>query len=145
MNRLGLCVVIIAAVSAISFPVGALMLRSAPSLNAIPTDTKESLAATGPALSPDGKPIRVISLSVTDRPGNIPPASTGPDMPAPIIADVASASETRPMAAAEGQVTPAVHPVAPIHLSSKRKAAVAKSTRAASATAKKLFVVSGLF
>jgi hypothetical protein len=145
MNRLGLCVVIIAAVSAISFPMGALMSRSAPSVDAIPTDVKESVAATGPALSPDGKPIRVISLSVSDQSGDIPPASTGPEMSAPVIADVSPASETKPVAVAEGQVTPAIHTVAPIHISSKRRAAVAKSTRAASAPAKKLFVVSGLF
>jgi hypothetical protein len=142
MNRLGLCVVIIAALSAISFPVGALMLGSAPSVDAIPTDIKESVDTTGPALSPEGKSIRVISLSVSDRLGNVPPA--GPEMSARVIADVAPTSETKRMTVAEGQVTPAVRPVAPIHLTSKRRAAAAKSTRAASAAAKNLFVVSGL-
>jgi hypothetical protein len=61
MNRLGLCVVIIAALSAISFPVRALMLGLAPGVDAIPTDIKD------PSTLPDPRYLLRASRSASSR------------------------------------------------------------------------------
>ena len=75
MNRIGLCAIVVAALSVISFPVGALILNSAASGDASSASSSESAGASAPALSPDGKPVRVISLSASVRPGEVPASS----------------------------------------------------------------------
>ena len=73
--RIGICATVVVALSAISFPVGALILNSAASGDANSASVREP-AASAPALSPDGKPVRVISLSAGVRPGEVPASST---------------------------------------------------------------------
>jgi len=145
MNRIGLCAIAVAALSVISFPVGALILNSAASGDASSASSSESADASAPALSPDGKPVRVISLSASDRPGEVSTSSTPAEMSRPAVADLASTAATKPVEALETQAAPAIHRALPLHSEPKRKAGAPRSTRSASAPAKKAFVISGLF
>ena len=138
MNRIGLCAIVVAALSVISFPVGALILNSAASGDASSASSSESAGASAPALSPDGKPVRVISLSASVRP-------TPAEMSQPAVVDLAPTAVTVPAEVLETQTAPAIHRALPAHSGPKRKAAAPQGMRSASAPAKKAFVISGLF
>jgi hypothetical protein len=136
MNRIGLCAIVVAALSVISFPVGALILNSAANGDASSASSSESAGASAPALSPDGKPVRVISLSANAQPGEVS---------RPAIADLAPTAATKPVEALETQTAPVMHRALLSHSAPKRKAGAPQSARSASAPAKKAFVISGLF
>jgi hypothetical protein len=145
MNRIGLCAIVVAALSVISFPVGALILNSAANGDARSASSSESAGASAPALSPDGKPVRVISLSANAQPGEVSASSTPAEMSRPAIADLASTAATKPVEALETQTAPVMHRALLSHSAPKRKAGAPQSARSASAPAKKAFVISGLF
>jgi hypothetical protein len=145
MNRIGLCAIVVAALSVISFPVGALILNSAANGDASSASSSESAGASAPALSPDGKPVRVISLSANAQPGEVSASSTPAEMSRPAIADLASTAATKPVEALETQTAPVMHRALLSHSAPKRKAGAPQSARSASAPAKKAFVISGLF
>jgi hypothetical protein len=145
MNRIGLCAIVVAALSVISFPVGALILNSAASGDASSVSSSESAGASAPALSPDGKPVRVISLSASAQPGEVSASPTLAEMSRPAVADLASTAATNPVEALETQTAPVMHRALPLHSGPKRKAGAPQSTRSASAPAKKAFVIGGLF
>jgi hypothetical protein len=84
------CATVVAALSVISFPAGALMLNSAASGDASSVSSRESAVTSAPVLSPDGKPVRVISLSASVRPGEVSANSTAAEMSRPAVADLAS-------------------------------------------------------
>jgi hypothetical protein len=144
MNRIGLCAIAVAALSVISFPVGALILNSAASGDANSASVREP-AASAPALSPDGKPVRVISLSASVRPEEVPASSTPAETSRLAVADLASSAAIKPVEVLATQTAPAIHRASPVHSAPKRKAAAPQSMRSASAPAKKAFVISGLF
>jgi hypothetical protein len=96
-------------------------------------------------LSPDGKPVRVISLSASVRPGEVPASSTPAEMSRPAVVDLAPTAVTVPAEVLETQTAPAIHRALPAHSGPKRKAAAPQGMRSASAPAKKAFVISGLF
>jgi hypothetical protein len=145
MNRIGFYAMVVAALSVISFPVGALMLNSTASSGASSASSSESTGASAPALSPDGKPVRVISLSASVRPGEVPASSTPAEMSRPAVVDLATTAVTVPAEVLETQTAPAIHRALPAHSGPKRKAAAPQGMRSASAPAKKAFVISGLF
>jgi hypothetical protein len=145
MNRIGFCATVVAALSVISFPVGALMLNSAASRDASSASSRESAGASAPVLSPDGKPVRVISLSASVRPGDVPASSTPAEVSRLAVSDLASTAAIKPVEVLETQTAPAIHRALPVHSAPKRKAAAPQSMRSASAPAKKAFVISGLF
>jgi len=145
MNRIGLCATIVAALSAISFPVGALMSGSAAGHDASTVLAKGPVDTSAPALSPDGKPVRIISLSVNDRSGDLLAASVQPERPQLVASDPAPISATKPIAVSEGPAEAPVHPVLHVRSAPKRTAAAPRVTRVASASAKKAFIVSGLY
>jgi hypothetical protein len=143
--RIGICATVVVALSAISFPVGALILNSAASGDASSASSSESADASAPALSPDGKPVRVISLSAGVRPGEVPASSTPAEMSRLAVSDLASTAAIKPVEVLATQTAPAIHRASPVHSAPKRKAAAPQSMRSASAPAKKAFVISGLF
>jgi hypothetical protein len=146
MNRIGFCATVFAALSVISFPVGALMLNSAASGSASSASSSESAGASAPALSPDGKPVRVkprrvlswrlLTRGPRQRAETSPPESNSRAPPP---------AERSSKARLETPTAPATHWALPVHSASKRKAAAPQSMRSASAPAKKAFVISGLF
>jgi hypothetical protein len=52
--------------------------------------SRESAVTSAPVLSPDGKPVRVISLSASVRPGEVSANSTAAEMSRRAVADLAS-------------------------------------------------------
>jgi hypothetical protein len=122
-----------------------LILNSAASGDASSASSSESAGASAPALSPDGKPVRVISLSANAQPGEVSASSTPAEMSRPAIADLASTAATKPVEALETQTAPVMHRALLSHSAPKRKAGAPQSARSASAPAKKAFVISGLF
>jgi hypothetical protein len=145
MNRIGLCATIVAALSAISFPSGALMSGSAASHDANAMSTKAPVVSNAPALSPDGRPVRVISLSVSDRPGDGLAAPARPEMSPLVVSDLTPTSATKPMAGAEAQAVASIRPELRVHSAPKSAPAAPRLRRAASIPAKNAFIVSGLF
>jgi hypothetical protein len=147
MNRIGLCATVVAMLSAISFPVGAWMLNSAASGDAGSASVREAAAISAPVLSPEGKPVRVISLSTSDQSGEAPAISAPTETSRLAVSDTAQASVMKPLAALETQTSPVIRRVPPVHVVSKRKAAAPAlgSSRSASVPARKAFMISGLF
>lgn len=145
MNRIGFCATVVAVLSVISFPVGALMLNSATSGEASSASSRQSADAPAPVLSPVGKPVRVISLSASVRPGEVPPSSTSAEMSGLAVSDLAPTAALKPVEDLETQTAPAIRRALPVHSAPKRKAAPPQTMRSAPAPAKKAFVVSGLF
>ena len=155
MHRIRLCATIVALLSVISFSGNALILGSAADHDGI---TTTAAAAPQTALAPDGKPVRVISLSPSDRPSDVAAAPVQPQLPLaatpqpeppatkPIMAEGAPAAGAPAprMQAAEAGAEPVAHPAAPARHAPKRIAAAPARMRAASAGPQP-FIVSGLF
>ena len=152
MNRFRLCATIVAALSVVSFSARALIVSSDASRG---PSIAEPAGAQGTALGPDGKPVRVISLSTSDHPASAAEAplksralelaipEPGPSAAMPLAAEL-----PRPAAvqARQAQAEPEAHPALRAHPVPKRIAATPAKGRAASAQAHKPFtVLSGLW
>jgi hypothetical protein len=154
MHRVCLGATIVALFSVISFSAGALVSGSAVSRDAGGPSVSEATAAPKTALGPGGKPVRVISLSLSDREADAAAAPQQPQLslpqvpalappaPAPVAAEEGRAAEVQ---AVEAPARPAMRPVERDHPTLKRIVARPARTRAASARAEKPFIVSGLF
>jgi len=145
MNRFYLCATVVAALSAVSFPAGALMFGAAPTKDAKSVSIKEPL--TPPALSPEGKPVRVISLLVADRAGDLAATPRQPDLSGLSISELTPPPATKLEPDSEVQAKPAMRPVKYVRVAPEHAVPVQPNTRSASASAlaKKAFVVSGLY
>jgi len=144
MNRICACAAVVAALSAMSVPASALILGVAWTGNATQMPVAEPLPATQ-ALSPEGKPVRVISLSPSHSPAEAVISSwqgdtSGLDGPGP-----AAQPSAKPDAATAMQTKPAIRPADHVAAARKPAAAPRRNTRTASASAKKVFMVSGLY
>jgi hypothetical protein len=143
MNRLGIYAAGIALLSAISLPATAVMFRAAPTgdaqaaaVNVSPAPVDKS-SVPSPALSPEGKPIRVISLQTS--------GGLQTDAPAPTVARAAAPPVVKPIIQLAEQPVVAPEPQkimssVPKHVSSARRA-----TRPASASGKGLVALSSLY
>jgi hypothetical protein len=145
MNRIGFYATVVAALSVISFPVGALMLNSAASGSASSASSSESAGASAPALSPDGKPVRVKPRRVLSWRLTRGPRQRAETSPPESNSRAPPPAERSSTARLETQTAAAIHRALPVHSAPKRKAAAPQSMRSASAPAKKAFVISGLF
>jgi hypothetical protein len=152
MHRLCIGATIVALFSVISFSAGALVSGSTASRDAASPSVSEATATPKTALGPDGKPVRVISLSLSDREADVAAAPQQPQLslpqvpqlapPAPAVTEEARAAEVQ---AVEAPARLAMRPVERAHPALKRIAGRPARTRAASARAEKPFIVSGLF
>ena len=145
MDRIGFYATVVAALSVISFPVGALMLNSAASGGASSASSSESAGASAPALSPDGKPVRVKPRRVLSWRLTRGPRQRAETSPPKSNSWAPPPAERSSKARLETQTAPAIHRALPVHSTPKREAAAPQSMRSASAPAKKAFVISGLF
>jgi hypothetical protein len=124
MNRLYAYAIDVAALSAVSFPAGALMFGVASTANA------PLVQADAPpqALSPAGKPVRVISLLPADPPVEAAsparPSGLGFVQPAP-----RPEADSKPVSAVRAK--PVVHAAADVRGSSKRGVAAPRRARSA--------------
>lgn len=143
MNRFYLCATVVAALSAVSFPAGALMFGAASIKDAKVVSIKEPLTPT--ALSPEGKPVRVISLLAADRAGDAAPTLRQPELSGLSISEITPPPATKLEPVSEVPAKPAMHPAKHVRPAPRHAVAVQQSTRSASALAKKAFVVSGLY
>jgi hypothetical protein len=153
MHRVRLLATVVALLSSISFSAEALISGGHASRDAgsMPGGKPADTAKT--SLSPDRKPVRVISLSPSDSstaataPASPPmPQLTlpqpSPSMAQPVVAQEAPAAETQAVGA---PAKPAIHMAASSQPARKRSAAAPARMRAAAGRAEKPFIVSGLF
>jgi hypothetical protein len=134
MNRFYVCAAAVGLLSAISFPATAVMFRAAPT-----TDDQAAMSpspAPAPASSPQGKPVRVISLQESaSAPLVEAPALSISSPPSLAEVKVALPSE-QPVAAEPAKFAPS----APKHVASTRRA-----TRPAAAPSRSLVAISSLY
>ena len=152
MQRVRLCVTIVALLCVISFSARALVSGSAEG-NSDGTSVGQATATPKPALGPGGKHVRVISLSLgqsVDEAGAVAvqPLVSRPEVPqlapsAPTVA-VAEGARVAGVMPAEAKAVPAANPVARAR-APKRPPVTPTKTQATSARMQKLFIVSGLF
>lgn len=143
MNRIYVCATAVAVLSAVSFPAAALMFTAASTRDATGVSIKEPPAAAQ-TLSPEGKPVRVISLSPPDPRTDVVVASWQPSSSGFNGSEVAAPPSAKPEPVAE-MVKPAIRPANQARPARKAAAAPRQSAGSASASAKKFFIVGGLF
>jgi hypothetical protein len=153
MQRVRLCVTIVALLCVISFSARALVSGSAES-SSDGISAAQPTATPKPGLGPDGRQVRVISLSPgegADEAGAVaaqPPVprpevlQLAPPAPTPVMAEGARVAAVTP---AEAKAGPAANPVARAHRAPKRPALTPAKTQVTPARLQKLFIVSGLF
>jgi len=141
MNRLGIYAAGIALLSAISLPATAVMFRAAQTgevqtvVVKVPTGADNAPAAASSALSPQGKPIRVISLQASGLQTDVPAPSVTATTP-PVVKPVIQLAE-QPVAPEQPKIISSV----PKHVPIARRAA----TRPASGSGKGLVALSSLY
>jgi hypothetical protein len=126
MKRLYAYAIIVAALSAVSFPAGALMFGVASTANA------PLVQADAPpqALSPAGKPVRVISLLPADPPvESASPAQ--PDMSGLGFVQPAPLPDADPKPVSAVQAKPIVHAAGEVRGASKHAVAAPRRARSA--------------
>jgi hypothetical protein len=133
MNRLGIYAAGIALLSAISLPATAVMFRSA-STGDVQAATVNVSPAASPALSPQGKPIRVISLQASGLQTDVLAPGVTPVVP-PVVKPVVQLAE-QPVAPESPKIISSV----PKHVPATRRA-----TRPASGSGKGLVALSSLY
>lgn len=143
MNRIYVCATVVALLSAVSFPAAALMFGSASTREATGVSSKEPQAAAQ-ALSPEGKPVRVISLSPATPSANVVVAVWRPTSSGLAGSELAAPPSAKPQRDAE-MVKPVILPADHARPARKAAAAPRRSPGSASVSSKKLFLVSGLF
>jgi hypothetical protein len=126
MNRLCAYAIVVAALSAVSYPAGALMF------GAVSTANAPLVQADAPpqARSPEGKPVRVISLLPADPP--VEAASPAqPEMSGLGFVQPAPRPETDPKPVSAVRAKPVVHAAADVRGASKRGVAAPRRARSA--------------
>jgi hypothetical protein len=106
--------------------------------------TTEPLPAAQ-ALSPEGKPVRVISLSLSHSPAEVAVSSWQGDTSGLDRPELAAPPSAKPEPAAAMQTKPAIRPADRSAAAHKHTAASRRNKQTGSASAKKLFMVSGLY
>jgi hypothetical protein len=144
MGRFYLCATVVAALLAVSYPAGALMFGAASTLDRQAAPAAQPLAAAPSALSPEGRPVRVISLPAVDRPAVAAVASAQPAIE-PSASEPASMPKTKLAPESEQRATPVVvHSAELVRPAPKPAPLPRRSTRQASAPIKKVFALSAL-
>jgi hypothetical protein len=136
MNRLYVGAACVALLSAISFPATAVMFGAAPNANIQARSI--SVSPEPLALSPEGKPVRVISLQGSA-------SAAQPDAPGLSISSPPQRPEVKPALPSEQPAAvafepPKVAPSAPKHVASARR-----PTRSAATPVKSLVALSSLY
>jgi hypothetical protein len=144
MNRLCVCATVVVMLSALSVPATALIFGAAPTGNAEQVSPAGPLAVTQ-ALSPDGKPVRVISLSPTNPPADGVVTSWHSDASRPSGSEFSAPPSAKPEPTEEVSTKPAINTADDTHVVRKPAAAPRRNTRSASASARKFLVVTGLY
>jgi hypothetical protein len=144
MNRLGVCAAVVAMVSALSVPARALIFGATPTENAARTSVEEPLGAAR-TLSPEGKPVRIISLTQANPPADRVATSWQPVPSESSGSEIATLPSAKPEPVPATSSKPAILAVDHAHPVRKPAAAAHRNTRSALPSTKRFLLASGLY
>ncbi|SDQ97668.1 hypothetical protein SAMN05519103_00281 [Rhizobiales bacterium GAS113] len=108
MKRSYLCAAAAITLSAASFPAAALIFGAGPKPDIRAASATDSLTAAPRALSPEGRPVRVISLSDGNKSEAVAVAAAQPDASGPNLSGLVSRPDTKLVADPQGQISAVV-------------------------------------